>query len=141
MQRILKQETRTQRKLFFWAARYGYVELVRSNLKQCPSLINRRNKWGIPALCKAAKKGHTDIVELLLAHPDANVNIETDLHTTALCMVADKGNVEMAKLLIAHGAGSYLPLSLSSLFSLLSSLFSLIYTDLFIFIYRCEYSR
>ena len=88
--------------IFYFAARDGKVEEVKSILRNNPSLnANWKNEGdnARTALVAACEKGHDSVVSILLAHPDVDPNLKNTVGSTPFLIACFFGNTSCVRLL------------------------------------------
>jgi len=85
--------------IFYFAARDGKVEEVKSILRKNPSLnVNWKTEEILAntALVAACEKGHDSVVSILLAHPDVDPNLKNTVGSTPFLIACAHGNTSCA---------------------------------------------
>jgi ankyrin repeat protein len=85
------------------AAAEGDAPQVKALLRQDPTLINAKDRYGATPLHWAAAEGHKDVVLILLVNK-ADVNARSNNGATPLKSAALRGRTEIVEILLAHGA-------------------------------------
>ncbi|KAL6232389.1 hypothetical protein BDW75DRAFT_243028 [Aspergillus navahoensis] len=89
----------------WFAAAYGFPDLVQDLLNQGAYIETRDNLWGRTPLYSAVRKGHEEVYEVLV-NAGADLEARTKHNGCPLGIAAEFGNEKILKLLLARGANA-----------------------------------
>lgn len=102
VQKLTHYEKYIQPRVFWWAARNGYWQVVEVLLRHGVE-VNAKNNLDMTSLIVAAGQGHLEVVQLLLQY-GANVDAKDITDRTPLWMAAGARCRKIVELLLQHGA-------------------------------------
>jgi hypothetical protein len=94
---------RPEARPLYYAARFGFRDLVRHLLIKYPGDVNARGGWDGTPLHAALSGGHIEVSTLLLKH-GADVNIQDIWDGTPLHHASKRGQIEIGRWLLDGGA-------------------------------------